>query len=187
MNIEKLVQVVSYLLKKYEHRLNYTKLIKILYLADKASFGKINHSITGDTYVSMQNGPVLSELYSLICGKSLNREHQCYWDARFSKDSYDLVSLSERIPEGKLSRFEKKILDSIDEEFHNAPYGALIEHVHNPSICPEWKDTGSTSTVISIQDILVSLGRTKKEIDFILEEERLYSEEDKILESLSVL
>jgi hypothetical protein len=47
--------------KKYEHRLNYIKLIKLLYLADKESLKNSTHAITGDTYISMKNRHVLSQ------------------------------------------------------------------------------------------------------------------------------
>jgi len=187
MNIEKLVQTVSYLLKKNNYRLNYTKLIKILYLADKASLDRINRSMTGDTYAALHNGPILNELYCLIRGKSANREHQCYWDGRFSTDGYDLVSLSDKIPEGKLSRFEKQVLDRLDEQFHASSYDRIIDFVHDPQNCPEWHDPGSTSTPISLSDILLSLGRSKEEIEHILHEESTYAEEERVLESLAVV
>jgi len=187
MNIEKLVQAVSYLLKKNKYRLNYTKLIKILYLADRASLDRINRSMTGDTYAALPNGPILNELYSLIRGKSRNREHQCFWDGRFSTDGYDLVSLSDKIPEGKLSRFEKKVLDQLDTQFHATSYDRVIDYVHNPKNCPEWRDPGTTSIPISLSDILSSLGRSSDEIEQILHEESTYADEERILESLAVL
>ncbi|MFA6937605.1 MAG: hypothetical protein WCQ67_05185 [Treponema sp.] len=32
---------------------------------------------------------------------------QSFWNSRFSKDGYDLVLLSDNIPEGKMSEVEK--------------------------------------------------------------------------------
>ena len=56
MNIEKLIQVVGYILKKYDnHKENFTKIIKILYLADRKSLAESGYSITEDSYVSMKN------------------------------------------------------------------------------------------------------------------------------------
>ena len=60
-NLEKLIQACNYLLKKNNYSLNYTKLIKLLYLADKESLKGAIQTISGDTYVSMDNGPVLSK------------------------------------------------------------------------------------------------------------------------------
>lgn len=183
MDIEKLVQVVNYVLKKYDSRLNYTKLIKILYLADKKAIEISNLSITGDTYVSMNKGPVLSGLFDLLKGREINREYQCLWDSRFTTDSYDLVSLSDRIPEGKLSRFEKRILDEVDAEHHSKDFGQLVDYVHKN--CPEWEDPGNTSTPITMAAILSAVGRDHAEIDYILEEEKSYNNEEKLLASLT--
>jgi len=40
MNMRKVIQVVGHLLQKYSGRLNYTKLIKLLYLADRKALSK---------------------------------------------------------------------------------------------------------------------------------------------------
>jgi len=56
MNIEKLIQTTGYILAKYNGVLNYTKLIKILYLSDRKSLSETGYSITGDSYVSMKDG-----------------------------------------------------------------------------------------------------------------------------------
>ena len=47
MDIERLIQVVYYILKKYDNTLNYTKLIKLLYLADRKAIDETDSSING--------------------------------------------------------------------------------------------------------------------------------------------
>ncbi|MCH3917122.1 MAG: SocA family protein [Spirochaetia bacterium] len=185
MDIEKIVQVVGYVLKKNDGRLNYTKLIKLLYLADKESYKAINHSITGDRYVAMPNGPVLSRLYDLIKDRDSDAMSQCFWNGRFSRDGYDLILLSDKIPEGKLSRFEKKVLDDIEAKFHNNSFREMICFVHNPENCPEWHNPGNTSKIITEENILTSLGRTPQEISTILEESAVYKKEEELLDKLS--
>jgi hypothetical protein len=184
MNIEKMMQAVAYLLKKYDHRLNYTKLIKLLYLADKAALRECNLTITGDTYVCMKNGPVLSGLYDLIKGKFGDREAQCQWKSKFSTDGNDLVALVDRMPEGKLSAFEKGTLDKINNQFYSVPYGNMIEYVHNKANCPEWKDPGHSSARLEMKDLLASIGRSPEEIDWILSENEAFEAEDRILNGL---
>jgi uncharacterized phage-associated protein len=79
MQIEKLVQTTAYLLKKYGNmRLNYIKLIKELYLSDREFINAINCTITGNNYVCMKHGPVLSNLYALIKGKCRDKQAQTY-------------------------------------------------------------------------------------------------------------
>jgi uncharacterized phage-associated protein len=183
MNIEKLVQATGYLLKKYENRrLNYTKLIKELYLADRATIAESNQAITGDTYVSMKHGPVLSCLYDLIRGKG-SRDAQDFWNSRFSTDGTDLLANFDQFPEGKLSKAEKEILDKIDGQFHQKQYGELIDYTH--ASCPEWKDPRTSSDPISLKDILSALGRTQEEIEWVLAENRAFAEEDKMFSTLA--
>jgi hypothetical protein len=184
VNIEKLVQATGYLLKKYDNRrLNYTKLIKELYLSDRESISATNSAITGDTYVGMKHGPVLSNLYGLIKGRSLDTKAQMYWDSRFSTDGDDLLANFDQYPEGKLSRAEKAIIDKIDGQFHQNRYGELIDYVHVN--CPEWSNPGTTSIPIPFEDILRALERTPEDIDWILEETKAFQREDRIFASLA--
>lgn len=184
IDIEKLVQIVGYLLKKNDNRLNYTKLVKILYLADKESYRAINRSMTGDMYYALPQGPVLSNLLDLIKGKAENCL-QSYWNARFSTDGYELVALSSNIPEGKLSKFEKRVLDELDDKFHDKNYSYLIDYVHNEKNCPEWHNPGIHSrSLITSADILFSLGRSKEEVDIIEKDNASYEKEESIIGAL---
>jgi uncharacterized phage-associated protein len=184
MQIEKLVQATGYLLKKYNNRrLNYTKLIKELYLADRESISVSNSSITGDTYVSMKHGPVLSHLYDFIKEKSQDAKAQAYWTSRFSTDGDELLANFDQYPEGKLSLSDEAILDRIDGQFHQARYGELIDYVH--ANCAEWRNPGNTSLPITLADILSALGRTPEQIDLILEDTKAFEEEDRIFASLT--
>jgi uncharacterized phage-associated protein len=184
MDVEKLVQLAAYILKKYNGTLNYTKLIKLLYLADRKSIETINRSMTEDKYVALRNGPVLSDLYNLIKGTYSDKQVQSYWDARFTKNGYDLVALSDRIPDGKLSRFEKQTIDSMDSIFHDMSYTKMIDFVHDKRNCPEWHDTGDTSEQISEKDILQALGFAPGEITILLKEAAEYQSEEKIFSEL---
>jgi uncharacterized phage-associated protein len=184
MNIEKLVQATGYLLKKYDNRrLNYTKLIKELYLADREAINEINSSITGDSYVSLKHGPVLSTLYDLIRGKAKDRDAQAYWDIRFSTDGMDLLANFDQYPIGKMSQGEMAILDKVDGQFHQKRYGELIDYVH--AECPEWQNPGNTSIPIKFEDILRALGRTEREIDWIVEDKKAFEEEEKVFAALA--
>jgi len=48
--------------------MNYLKLMKLLYLADRESMRRNGRPISGDRYVSMDHGPVLSQTLNLING-----------------------------------------------------------------------------------------------------------------------
>ncbi|MBP3367025.1 MAG: SocA family protein [Treponema sp.] len=184
MNIEKLIQIVSYILAKYGNSLNYTKLIKILYLADRESLSETGYSITGDSYVSMRNGPVLSFLYDLIKNKYRNESVQYYWNSKFVTDRFDIYTVCSFIPTGLLSDYEIETLDKIDRKFHDYSYGKLIDYVHNPANCPEWKNTAS-SIPISKAEILEKLHFSEPEIKILLQEEEKYRCEETLIDSIS--
>ena len=186
MNLEKLIQVTGYILKKYkETKLNYTKLIKLMYLADRESIRETNVAITGDAYYSLNNGPILSGVYDLIKGRYTDSASQNLWNARFIKDGYNLMLAIDRIPDSKLSECEKEILDKIDAEYHDANWQTMIQIVHNPHVCPERQNPNGSRLPIEKKTILESLGRTEEEIDFILSEDVYYRNEEKELAALS--
>lgn len=184
MNIEKLIQISSYILSKYDGVLNYTKLIKILYLADRKSLEETGYSITGDTYVSMKDGPVLSGLYSLIKNKYSDKTIQYYWNSKFQTDGYDLHRIVSFVSEGELSDFDTKTLDEVDSKFHSSSYSQMINFVHDAKNCPEWKKTAS-SIPLTEEEIMKSIGFSDEDIKVIQEEKKYYAKEDDFWESLN--
>lgn len=186
MNIEKLIQAVGYLVQKNGGAMNYLKLIKILYLADKESFCAINRPVTGDTYVAMKHGPVLSALYALITGEYKDKAALCAWQKSFEKNGYDLVLLTSDIQSGELSRFETGLLDKLDTQFKQYTQFEMIEYVHDKKNCPEWKPS-PRAKAIPKKAVLRSIGRSNEEIADIMSEERQYKREEKILSSLSAV
>jgi uncharacterized phage-associated protein len=156
--------------------------MKILYLADRESLNRANQTISGDSFVSMKHGPVLSGLYDLVKKRHRNKDIQAAWDSRFSTDGYDLIANFDRIPEGKLSAFEKQIIADLSERFHDVPFGKMIDYVHDH--CPEWENPGDTSTPIPVEKVLESLGRTPEEINYIMAEIEAFDKEDAAFASL---
>ncbi len=178
MNLNKLIQVVCYLLKKYDYSLNYTKLIKILYLSDRKALAELGETITGDEVYAMDNGPVLSNLYDLIRGKS-STDEQNLWDVYFKKNNFDIICINREISDGELCDYEESVIDEVDSKYHDYSYGQMIDEVHKKEICPEWKNPCGTSIYISTADILKNIGFTDKRINEIQENNAIYSEEFK--------
>ena len=63
---------------------SYLRLIKLLYIADRASIGQAGHPIVGGNYVSMDHGPVISEVLNLVKGSD------AIWSSVFRKRDYDV-------------------------------------------------------------------------------------------------
>jgi len=168
MNLKKLYQTVNYILAKYKYRLNYTKLIKLLYIADRICLEKYNFAISGDKYCSMPQGLVLSNLYEFI-----NRQNNIEFNSLFIKNGYDLISIPEKkYPFDELCEAELEILDEVDKKYHNFTWQELVDDVVHKF--PEWdKRAQIQNTSIDLQKyvLLEKLGKTKKEIEEILKDE----------------
>jgi uncharacterized phage-associated protein len=173
MNFNKLVQIVNYVLKKYDYRLNYTKLIKLLYIADRESLSRWGFAISGDKYCSMRQGPVLSGLYNFIKGNNRCESiEQVEWNTTFYKDGYDLVShFEDSFSVDELSKAEISILDEVAERYADKSYSDLIGLVHS---FPEWNkdaEKRNTSLILEKKAILKALGKSDEEVRNIIETE----------------
>ncbi len=63
---DKAAHAAGLFLKLRGGSMSYLKLIKLLYLLDRESFKRWGQPVTGDQYVSMKLGPVLSRVRDLI-------------------------------------------------------------------------------------------------------------------------
>ena len=84
----KALQAAAYLLRREKYQsMNYMRLIKVLYLADRESIRLTGRPITGDRFAAMKRGPVLSEVLDLLKG-----EHLCSpdWAQYIARAEYDV-------------------------------------------------------------------------------------------------
>lgn len=170
MNFKKLVQIVNYVLKKYDNRLNYTKLIKILYIADRECLSRWDFAISEDSYASMDQGVVLSGLYDFIRGR-ISDSRQIEWQNYFYKEGYDLVAKIGNEPScDELSDIEKDIIDEVDSKYHSNDWTYLVDEVVHKF--PEWvevkEQVKETSLPLKKEKILSVLGRKEEEIKKII-------------------
>jgi len=179
-DIKKIVQIVNYLLKKNGGFINYTKLVKLLYIADKEFLKNWDYTITGASYVSLDKGPILSEVYDLLKGKNEDEIKQLYWDNFFYTDGYDLRLVQDNnLPIDRLCDAEIETLEKVDTEFKDKDYGYLIDYTHNKKLFPEvkWEEAKNSSIPLPVEDILKALGRTDVEINNLKEEIELLNKE----------
>lgn len=187
MNIDKLIQIANYILKKYDFSLNYTKLIKELYLADRECIKRTGWSMTGDLYRNMPYGPVLTGTYNLILGKYSDLRFQSKWDSCFLTDSKELKAKTNIISDKELSVLEKSILDEIDSKYHSYSYSKMIDVVHDEKNCPEWKNPNGSSLPLTKRDIMKAIGFDEVTINHFSEEEEVYMYEESLISSLENL
>ena len=65
-DISKATDAACWLTQKEGGKINIMKLVKLLYLLDRASVAKRGVPVVGGAYYSMRNGPITSEVLDLI-------------------------------------------------------------------------------------------------------------------------
>lgn len=177
-NYEKLFDATAFILYQNDKSMNYTKLIKELYFADRESLKQKGFSITGDTYYSMKEGPVLSTLFYLIKGTYPKHDVQAKWNEVFetNNSTYSISIKKDNFCLKSLSPNEEKILTSFSEKFHNLEWKEIVDnYAHNPNYCPEWHRLTSGRKVLKLETILHYLGFSDREIKIAVNENRFYS------------
>lgn len=172
----------SFFLHKAGNRLPLLKLMKLLYLAERLSLGRYGETITGDSFVSMPHGPVLSMTYDHMNGNLSSVEGGwATWIA--DRDNYS-VALKDpsmiRSPEEDLvalSETDLECLGEIWEQFGHWDKFKLRDYTHSDA-CPEWEDPAGSSRPIPPARVLKAVGCNAEQIEAItrrLHEQRYLS------------
>ena len=140
--------------------MHYMKLIKLMYLIDRASLLTRGRPLTYDTYVSMPHGPVLSATLDLI---NEGPDDNSPWGRLIerARDPY-CVTLKVDEPSDELSEKEEEIVNKVYERFGYMNRYKLRDMLHD--VLPEWHDPQGSSRAIEYRDILAAGKKTSKEI-----------------------
>lgn len=168
---ERATQAAARLLKLRGGRMSYMKLLKLLYLADRQALLEHHRPIAYDRYVSMDQGPVLSQTYNLIVAEE-RPEQPSYWRRYISEPEQYEVRLLREAPNGQLSPVQEAVLDQVFGEFGHLSRWDLVELMHQ---LPEWKDPRGSSIPIDIHDVLRAGGLPEEDVEAV--EETLAAED----------
>jgi hypothetical protein len=172
---EKAVEAAAVLLKCHQGQpMEYLGLLKMMYIADRRALEAIEQPITGDRYVSMKYGPVLSSIYDLVQGNSVvakasQNENRALsvWSQFISSQGNNFVSLIRDPGSGHLCGEEERILRDVYREFGHIDPFEVAEWIHS---LPEWQDPGASAIPILVEDVLRLVGKTDEEIYDIRQE-----------------
>ena len=148
-NIEKATETAGAFLSKAGGKMPYMKLLKLLYLADRQALLARGRTITTDEFVSMNFGPVASNIYGLICTPSVPDGSSWHFHMR-RVPQYD-IELTVPTASDELSRAEERIIDEIWKLHGHLDQWKLSNLTHQ---FPEWKNPNGSSIPISVEDIL---------------------------------
>ncbi|TCW09237.1 uncharacterized protein DUF4065 [Raoultella sp. BIGb0138] len=155
---EKVAQMAAYLLSKDGGRMAYLKLIKLLYLSDRQSMGVYGESISGDRFVAMKHGPVLSQTYDLVKNGGEDENGWNHWIRGAENYEIELKPMVVSVEDlDELSEADIEILDSIMAEFGHMSKYQIRDFTHDH--CAEWQDPGCTSVAIPPSATFAALGK----------------------------
>ena len=138
----KIVLVIAYLLQK-EGKMNYLKIIKLIFFADKLHIKKYWRLITDDSYYAMDKWPVASLTLNII----KEPEQLAEWlELPFTNEGYDLRVTKPISDFDRLSEVEKETLDLIYARFNQYDQRHLVGLTHNYI---EWQNLKQEVDVMS--------------------------------------
>ncbi len=153
-DFQKALQAAAYLLRRERSRqMNYMRLIKLLYIAERESLRETGRPISGGRVIAMQRGPVLEAVLHLIRGEHMNTPE---WAKHFRRDNYNLELIADP-GVGKLSKYVMEKLEEVARRHEGDDEWDMVNICHQ---FPEWarNDPGTSSRPIPTQDILAALG-----------------------------
>lgn len=165
---EKAIQSASVLLTASSGAMEFIRLLKLLYIAERKQLEKNGTPLVGGKLVAMRNGPLHSVVYDLIKGQSAlsARWNKFFRTAHHSIEKLDDPGVSD------LSRGEVQLLNSVSSEFEDYGTWELVEYTHSFQEWCNTKASANTSETITPQGVLRALGIPQSEIDGILEAEQ---------------
>jgi len=170
-DLDKSIAATAYLLQKYGGSGEILFLVKMLYGANRESLLKYGRSITGDSFCSMENGPVVSNSYNLLKGdRAAGLDNLKKWNQFITPRAVNTVSLVKGSnPEiGYLSRREINLLDESFAKVTSVR-GEISTWAH--AVFPEWELVPkNTSKPLPAERIFEKENRSPKEIISLKEE-----------------
>ena len=165
---DKATQAACILIEREGGRMNYMKLLKLMYVADRKGLLERGRPITFDSYYSLDRGPILSRTKNLIVEGTFPGEDSL-WERHISPpEGYDVAVQEEDCTPDDLSEAEIETLERTYNELGHLDQWQLVGWCHEN--LAEWRDPHGSATQIAYHDILIRGGKTETEAAEIEEE-----------------
>ena len=125
-NFDKSLQAAGVLLGLEGDRMERSRLLKLLYIAERELLAEVGRPLTGDRAVAMRHGPVLSRVDDLIKGEAARAGE---WGLYIQSEGHAVV-LRDDPGRGELSRKEVVKLTEVTDRFRNTDDWTLSEATH---------------------------------------------------------
>lgn len=168
-NEQKAAEAAWKMLRLGGGQMNYMKLIKLLYIADRKAIARWERPITTDEFFAMKNGPVLSHIYDQIKGSQSENGN---WEERIShgKGKYEIKTRSEQVQLRELCEAEVEMLESVYAEFGHLNQYQLRDYMHEHFQEYTPPDPISSSERIKLERVLEAVDYSPESIQRITTE-----------------
>jgi uncharacterized phage-associated protein len=161
-NSRKAAQIAAFFALREGGNIHVLKVVKLIYLAERAFMASYDASMLRDQLVSMEHGPVSSITLNRINGAG---DDGGQW-AEFVSDRADhkVGVSSPNITDDdldELSRAELKTLGETWEKFGHMTQWQIRDYTHDH--CPEWEDPNFSSYPIPYSRVFKFLGKRDPE------------------------
>jgi uncharacterized phage-associated protein len=150
----KSTQIAGALLQLAGGKMNYLKLVKLMYIVDREALKRWGYPLTGDEYYSLPHGPIVSRVYDLIADEP-GLSSSAYWKDFIQTHDYE-VRLARPASDEALAPADTELITEVFQRFGHLDQWQLRDLTHG---FPEWRDPGGGRLPIRYVDILRAVGR----------------------------
>lgn len=129
MSVEKLKECLVFFVFRHSGRIQRTKLIKLVYLADVLSYKRRGTTITGVDYIYYDYGPWSQVFYDAL--ESTPEIAEKLGLTPFGDVQYTYRGTVSKYQPKCLGTDERELLEEIDAEWGNRPLKAILEKVYS--------------------------------------------------------
>jgi len=173
-NPKKTTQAVARLIDASGGPIDYLRISKLIYLADRESIFARGVPIVGGHYYSMRKGPTIGEVMTFV-----NTQKAPQWKETIAPRVGNKVGLRNKPEYSALSQSEIDILDSVVKYHSTRSTDQLVEWCHVN--CPEFQQVADGRKPIEVETILKSFKKSQKQIERFVQEAESIARLDSIL------
>lgn len=145
----KATQIAGALLQLAGGRMNYLKLIKLMYIVDREALKRWGYPLTGDEYYSLPHGPIVSRVYDLIAEQPGLSSSE-YWKDFIRTRDYE-VQLAQPVSDEALAPADSELITEVFRRYGHLDQWQLRDLTHG---FPEWREPSGGRLPIRYADIL---------------------------------
>ena len=164
-NEKKTINIVLYIAEKLKRR-DFHKIFKICYFADREYLSQYGVTITGDTYIAMDAGPVPTKTYDML---KIVRGDSYMQDTKnlgqyFAISNRMFVQPLQKANLDEIAPAEKAVIDKVIERYGDMSFDEIKEKSHDVA----WRST-ARDYPISFENMAMEAGMDDEEIPYLEE------------------